>query len=104
MKYIAGLVLSLCLTTSYAQVWQNNADRDAYIIALANKVNAQTLWIRSAVTILAEIQCGLGEAMVVNKRVAEALQTVPPVPIGVTIGTTSCVDKTKPFPTLEKTP
>ncbi len=98
--FLAG-VLALAAHTAEAQ-FASNTQRDAYIAALAAKVNAQTLWIRQADAVIRDLRCALDSALDALAKVAAASGSCQPVEV--TIHQGRCGSAGEPEPTLGAMP
>lgn len=104
-RLFAAGALALALTANPAGAqFASNAQRDAYIAALAAKVNAQTLWIRRADDVIRDLRCALDaavDALVAMSRASAAGQACT---IDVTVHESKCGAPGTPAPTLGAVP
>lgn len=98
--FLAG-ALALVVHSAEAQ-FANNTQRDAYIAALAAKVNAQTLWIRQADAVIRDLRCALDAAVDALAKVATASGTCQPVEVTIHAG--RCGAPGEPEPKLGAMP
>lgn len=98
--FLAG-ALALVVHSAEAQ-FATNAQRDAYIAQIVAKLNAQTLWIRSADAVIRDLRCALDSTLDALAKVAQASGSCQPVEV--TIHPGKCGGSGEPEPKLGAMP